>query len=271
MPRQMRKLSKSRVYHVIIRGNERKKIFLDDGDRTRFINILWNKKKEKNFALYAYCLMDNHVHLIIGEGDEAISRIMQGINTSYAYYFNRKYQRTGHLFQDRFKSEVIENDNYLLAAIRYVHNNPVKAKVVTDPSAYKWSSYNDYLTGDDLGNEGIEKEMILDMFSADRTRAVELFIDYTNRSNEDVFIDHEDGSEKGKNICDEKSAGVIIDNFLKRNREVDLTIILKNKSLRDQLINELRSKTSLSVRQIADLLGINRGAVQRAQGRLARE
>ncbi|MQL53677.1 hypothetical protein GFC01_15700 [Desulfofundulus thermobenzoicus] len=169
------------------------------------------------------------------------------------------------------KSEVIESDDYLLAAIRYVHNNPVKAKIVTDPSAYKWSSYNDYLNRDDLGNEGIEKEMILGMFSADRAKAVELFIDYTNRSNEDVFIDHEDASEKGKTIFDEKSARVFIENFLKRNREVDLTILLKNKSLRDELISELRCKTSLSVRQIADLLGVNRGVVQRAQGRMTKE
>ncbi|MEW6574540.1 MAG: hypothetical protein AB1374_13020 [Bacillota bacterium] len=112
---------------------------------------------------------------------------MQGINTSYAYYFNKKYRRTGHLFQDRFRSEVIENDAYLLAAVRYVHNNPVKAKVVTEPSAYRWSSYNLYLDKDNSGQR-IETKMILEMFSKNRDKAIELFTGHTNEGNEDVFM-----------------------------------------------------------------------------------
>lgn len=266
MPRQMRKLSKSRVYHVIIRGNERKKIFLDDDDRTRFIDTLWDKKKEKQFLVYAYCLMDNHVHLVVGEGDNTISKVMQGINTSYAYYFNKKYGRTGHLFQDRFRSEVIESDDYLLAAVRYVHNNPVKARIATEPSAYKWSSYNCYLNRDDSGKGRIEKETILGMFSGDKDKAIELFIGYTNEGNEDVFIDHKDALEEGRMIFDEKGARSFIKVFCKeRSQEVELAVLLENKNLRDDLIRELKQKSNLSVRQIAGLLGVNRGVVQRVK------
>ncbi|NPV72564.1 MAG: transposase [Pelotomaculum sp.] len=266
MPRQIRRPSKSKVYHIMIRGNEKKKIFQDDDDRTKFIDILWNKQEEKNFVIYAYCLMENHVHLIIGEGDESVSKIMQRINTSYAYYFNKKYQRTGHLFQDRFKSQAIESDDYLLASIRYVHNNPVKAKIVTDPSSYKWSSYNLYINKDSPGNRKIAKDFILGMFSANRHNAIELFKSYTKQDNRDVFIDHEDIVEKEKIMLDEKGAKAFIEKYLKNSGEGDLTALLKNKNLRDELICELRSKTSLSVRQIAGILGVGRGVVQRVKG-----
>lgn len=93
MPRQSRILSKSKTYHVMIRGNERKSIFIDEEDKFRFIQTLCEKNKNKQYFIYAYCLMDNHVHLLINEGNDEISRIMKRINVSYAYYFNKKYGR----------------------------------------------------------------------------------------------------------------------------------------------------------------------------------
>lgn len=90
MPRQMRKLSESKIYHVMIRGNEKKDIFLDDEDREEFLRIISKKNKEKNWYIYAYCLMNNHVHLLINEGLDTIARIMQRVNISYAFYFNKK-------------------------------------------------------------------------------------------------------------------------------------------------------------------------------------
>jgi len=264
MPRQSRRLSKSKVYHVMIRGNEGKKIFLDDDDRTRFIETLRDKNKENKFSVYAYCLMDNHVHLVISEGADTISKIMQRINISYAYYFNKKYGRKGHLFQDRFKSEVIESDDYLLAAIRYVHNNPVKAKIVIQPSAYKWSSYNCYVNKDDLDKGNVEKDIILEMFSDDKDKAIEFFVSHTNDHSQDVFLDHEDDVEEGKTILSEKSAKAFVEDFLKeRNQEVELLALAKHRNLRNELISELKQRSNLSVRQIAGLLSVNRGVVQR--------
>jgi len=184
---------------------------------------------------------------------------------NYAYYFNKRYGRTGHLFQDRFKSEVIEDEAYLLAAIRYVHNNLVKAKVVTDPSAYKWSSYNLYLNKDNSGRR-IEKEMILEMFSIDQDKAIKLFVNHANEVNEDVFLDHEDAVDEGRTILDERSARVFMVNFLReRSQEVELSVFIHNKNLRGELIRELKQKSNLSVRGIASLLNISRGVVQRVK------
>lgn len=208
--------------------------------------------------------MDNHVHLVISEGADTISKIMQRINISYAYYFNKKYGRKGHLFQDRFKSEVIESDDYLLAAIRYVHNNPVKAKIVIQPSAYKWSSYNCYVNKDDLDKGNVEKDIILEMFSDDKDKAIEFFVSHTNDHSQDVFLDHEDDVEEGKTILSEKSAKAFVEDFLKeRNQEVELLALAKHRNLRNELISELKQRSNLSVRQIAGLLSVNRGVVQR--------
>ena len=123
MPRQRRKKGEYNTYHVIQRGNERKNIFLFDEDRERFIETLLRMKEKYNFLVYTYCLMDNHYHLIIYDNGNDISQLMKSINTSYAIYFNRVYKRCGHLFQDRFRSELIEDDNYLLEVSRYIHNN----------------------------------------------------------------------------------------------------------------------------------------------------
>lgn len=145
MPRKPREYSSTGIYHVMVRGNERKEIFHENEDRKRFLYILEQKKSKKEYDLYAYCLMDNHAHLIIKENMDHITRIMKRINTSYASYYNKKYGRVGHVFQDRYKSEVIEQESYLLEVIRYVHNNPVKARLVDDPKDYPWSSFHLFL------------------------------------------------------------------------------------------------------------------------------
>jgi len=104
MPRQKRLLSPTHIYHVMVRGNSGRDIFLDDEDRKRLLRIIETKKKEEGFILFAYCLMNNHFHLLLKENRDNISQIMKKINTTYALYFNKKYQLSGHLFQNRFRS-----------------------------------------------------------------------------------------------------------------------------------------------------------------------
>ena len=128
----------------MLRGNERKDIFIDNEDKEKLIKIILHKKADETFKLYAYCIMDNHLHLIVKEQKETISQIIKKIAISYAYYFNNKYKRVGHLFQDRYKSETIEDEPYLLSVIRYIHNNPEKAGI-TKKEKYKWSSYSNYM------------------------------------------------------------------------------------------------------------------------------
>lgn len=174
MARLPRIHSASAVYHIMLRGNEKHAIFLDDEDRIRFLDTLKIKKEENKFELYAYCLMDNHVHLLLNEKDSPIARIMKCINVSYAIYFNKKYNRVGHLFQDRFRSEAIDQDSYLLSAARYIHNNPVKAGIIESPEKYKWSSYISYCNGRNI-SDLVDTHFLLEMYSKNPDRVVKEF------------------------------------------------------------------------------------------------
>ena len=147
MPREAQKLSKTNVYHVMLRGNEQRKVFKDDEDNQHFLENLNACKSTSGFEVYAYCLMGNHVHLLIrtNENGDPLSRIFRRLGAQYVYWYNGKYERIGHLFQDRFRSEPIEDDAYLLSVLRYIHRNPVKAGMVQDMADYPYSSYQEYL------------------------------------------------------------------------------------------------------------------------------
>lgn len=134
-------------YHIIVRGNQRQDIFLDETDRCHYLDRLHRYRNKCGFILYAYVLMTNHVHLLIETPSDPISRIMQMINFTYTQYFNRKYAKVGHLFQGRYKSYICDKDSYLLSLVRYIHNNPVRSGLVEDASAYRWSSHVDYVKG----------------------------------------------------------------------------------------------------------------------------
>jgi putative transposase len=263
MPRQGRQLSESKIYHVMIRGNERKNIFTEDEDKKRFIEIVSEKNKDRKFSIYAYCLMDNHVHLLINEGIDEIGRIMKRINISYAYYFNKKYGRIGHLFQDRFKSEGIENDAYLLSVIRYIHNNPVKAGLVKNTEEYKWSSYSIFTDGRSQSS-GVDISFILKIFSDDIEKAIGLFIDYSKMQDDEQFIDLQEESVAEKEIQTEAKAKELIISYL-ANHSINVSELKnqQNEEVRQDIISRLKRKSNLSVRQIANLLEIDRNMVQR--------
>lgn len=127
MPREARKNSVSGVYHIILRGANKQEIFHDDDDRIKFLDTLRKYSQRFGVKIYAWCLMSNHVHLLLREGDESISITMKRIGVSFALYYNYKYMTTGHLFQDRFKSENVESTNYLLTVTRYIHQKPHKS------------------------------------------------------------------------------------------------------------------------------------------------
>ena len=124
MPRNARKQSKSGIFHVMLRGINRQVIFQDDEDCEKYLQCLVECQKLSGFQLYAYCLMGNHVHLLLEEKKEPLSQIFKRLGVRYVYWYNWKYKRTGHLFQDRFKSEPVEDDSYFLAVLRYIFQNP---------------------------------------------------------------------------------------------------------------------------------------------------
>ena len=168
MARPYRLQGEGCLYHITSRGDDRKKIFLDQTDYRKFLEYLKTAKEKFKFYLYCYCLMGNHYHLLLETIQPNISNIMQYINTSYTTYYNIKRKRCGHLFQGRYKSILVEADAYFLELTRYIHLNPVKAKVVTVPEEYLWSSCKEYLSkkGDGL----IDRDRIakyLDMQAVD--------------------------------------------------------------------------------------------------------
>lgn len=118
MPRTARRKSSTGIYHVLVRGVNQQRIFEDEADYAAYLLTLGRVKRENPFVLYAYCLMSNHVHLLLGEEAVPLSRIMQRIGVSYAYRFNQRHDRSGHLFQDRFKSEPVEDDGYFVTVSR---------------------------------------------------------------------------------------------------------------------------------------------------------
>lgn len=190
MARGAREKSNTGIYHVMLRGINRQIIFEDAEDAYKFISTLKSVEDDNDCNLYAYCLMDNHVHMLIRELDEDISTVIKKISASYVFWYNKKYERSGHLFQERFKSEVVETDKYFLTVLRYIHQNPIKAGMVNRIGDYKWSSYNEYIDKHKI--EIVDLDFVLDLFSPNRDRAIELFAKYHEEDNCDKCLDYED-------------------------------------------------------------------------------
>ena len=178
MPRQARYFSESEYYHVMIRGINKQDIFYDDEDRERFLETMQRFSAETDVGIIAWCLMSNHVHLLL-KTEKMPDLFMKKLGCSYVPFFNRKYGRFGHLFQDRYKSEAIRDDKYMLAVIRYIHMNPEKAHICK-MSEYKWSSYSEYL-GD---NQTANKEMIFEMLGES-----EGYIQFMETADTGIYLD----------------------------------------------------------------------------------
>ncbi len=260
MPRTARHKGEFQTYHIIQRGNERKNLFISEEDRVRFLDTLARMRDKYNFKLEAYCLMDNHVHLLIHDNGNDISKVVKSINISYAYYFNRKYKRVGHLFQDRFKSELIDNDSYLLSVSAYIHNNPVKAAVVKTPQEYKWSSFNHYMGKEKNRSDLVETERILNIFSQSKSRAMGGYYNYVLKyeAQSDIIDVEEDTlvikKENGYYMESVGQARVFIDKELQEmgKRVEDLA---EDKGMRRELAIKLRRNSSLTLKEIGELVG----------------
>jgi len=143
MPRGPRITQVNGCYHIITRGNQKQLVFMDKLDYEKYLTLLIKYKKRYKFKLYCFCLMPNHVHLIIEVKDPSIlKKFMHGLNLSYTIYFNLRHEKVGHLWQDRFKSKIIEKDAYLLECINYIETNPLRSSLVSEPTMYPWNSLN---------------------------------------------------------------------------------------------------------------------------------
>jgi REP element-mobilizing transposase RayT len=146
MARRPRVFAAGLLYHVIVRGNQRRKTFRHDDDYRAYLDRLEKYRSQYQVRIYAYCLMPNHVHLLVETGSTPLAKFMQGLQQTYTQYFNRRYRKVGHLFQGRYKAIICDRDKYLLALVRYIHLNGVRAKLATRPERYRYSGHNSYLS-----------------------------------------------------------------------------------------------------------------------------
>ena len=255
-------MAESGIYHIMLRGNERKSILASEGEKQFFLDCIRGKQKETNFSLYAYCLMNNHVHLLINVQDNELASIMKGIATRYAFFYNNRHNRVGHVFQDRFKSELIEDERYLLAVVRYIHNNPVKAGMVSNLEDYHWSSYRAYIQLELFGEEWVDSSFILDIIALDRKSAIKEYIRFSKDVVGETFIDIEEKLV----IKTLNEGGYILREYLKQEGlPITIEEIKENQELRQKAIVFLRTNTQLSQRKIAILLGIDKSIVEKVK------
>jgi REP element-mobilizing transposase RayT len=247
MPRIARKKSSSGIYHVMLRGIDKRDIFLSKRDYQKFIDYVEKARGKSGFLVYAYCLMTNHVHLLLKTGYEEIGNIVRRIAVGYAQYHNMRNGRTGHLFQNRFRSEAVENDAYFIMVLRYIHQNPLKAGIVEAIEDYKWSSYKEYINK--------EKGKLVDpAFAMGFFENVESFEKYMTEENEDKCLDY---NPKPRYTDEElKEAVLNYADSVERLHEL-------NKKTRDEIIRMIKANTRASNRQLSGVLHIGRGIIER--------
>ncbi len=244
MSRLARIKSKSEIYHVIVRGINRQNIFQDDKDRYVYLNRLAHYKNECGIKLFAYCLMPNHVHLLVQEKDKPLNEFMKKLGISYSFRYNIKHDRVGHLFQDRYRSEPVEEDLYLLTVFKYIHQNPCKAGL----DDFIWTSYRNY-TGQESGI--IDTEFILSLFKSKKS-----LMQFLNKEIDEKCMDV---FEKRRVNNDEAIKKIMTAAKIKDCKQLQTFEIKK----RNEILNELK-EAGLPIRQIEKLTGINRGIILRA-------
>ncbi|HKL48920.1 MAG TPA: transposase [Desulfuromonadales bacterium] len=189
------------VYHVILRGNAGQNVFLGDIDRFRLFLLLQEGTERFGYRVHAFCLMDNHIHLVLQVGEQPLSKGMHNLSFRYTRWMNYRQNRSGHLFQGRYKPVLVDADNYLLELTRYVHLNPVRAGMVSSPADYQWSSHNAYLGNDQF--PWLCTEFVLSQFQKD---------DHSARKAYSVFIlAGMEGHDFGERILKDGGGGILGD------------------------------------------------------------
>jgi len=259
MPRHPRKKSRSGIYHVILRGANRQEIFHKEEDQIRFLTTLKQYKIETGVRVLAWCLMDNHVHLLLKENSTSVSVLMKRLGISYASYYNWTYRTNGHLFQDRFKSEEVETNGYLATVVRYIHMNPVKTGLVRVPEEYRWSSCCSYYGEKGEPVDLLESLFVLSLFSPEKDKARNLFREFHERQCDDKCLSA--WEEKRRRLTEEEARGDIM-------RVLGDLEIPQVKSLpgreRDFVLREVKGFDGVSQRQVARILGVSVYLVNRA-------
>lgn len=247
MGRQARKLSATGFYHIMFRGINRQHLFDDEGDYRYFFESMARIKTDMYFELHAYCLMSNHVHLLIREkqmGD--ISTIMKRLLTKYVMYFNSKYERSGALIASRYKSVPVEVDEYFISLICYIHQNPVRAGMVKELEAYRYSSYREYVHGGSM----VETSFSLNLLGKDEWMRLHANLVKNNfEVSGRISLSEEEIHRK----------------ILRYTKGQELSeIVGLPRTERNALLKCLKEKEGLSIRQIERATGISRRVIAKA-------
>ncbi len=245
MPRQPRQFGNSGYMHLIVRGIGKQILFENQDDYSFFLAILRRFSTETSVSILAYCLMENHVHLLVHDEQHHSPLLMKKIGVSYSRYFNRKYKRSGHLLQDRYRSEPIETDGSLIRVFRYILNNPEGAGLCP-ASSYPWSSYSQYGKANTLADTHLLRELIGDENQ---------YAAFLSAKNQDRFMEYDDSPRSDEWAKD------IIRSYL--SAESGTILQSYDRARRDNALRALKKK-GLSIRQLERLTGINRGAIQKA-------
>jgi len=249
MPRNPRKHSSIGIYHVVIKGVNSQLLFEESNDYRKYLEILRFHKENCGFDLFAYCLMSNHIHLLIRVNDVPLESIFRKINTAYATWFNMKYSRSGPLQDGRYYSEPIESLDYFLSVLRYIHRNPIKSNLEkTVGYKYPWTSFQSYIQ---QKNPLVDIELVLSKFNSTKD-----FIEYHSSDSDIIFLDI-------NNIKRRIPDDVAI-NMIKQLCKVKNPTDISNFSLTDRRNTIFNlTENGISIRQINRLTGIPRGVIER--------
>ncbi len=251
MVRQAREESATGYYHVMMRGNNREFIYRTTKDKHYFLQLL---KEAENIHLAGYCLMDNHAHLVIKAQLEQLTKAAQKINIKYAMHYNFHNRRVGHVFQNRYRSEVVNTEPYLMQVLRYIHNNPLRAGVIKKAEDYRWSSYKEYLDKCVIvAND--QKTFIMNLFSD----SIAQFTHFHQLKDNHEYLDTKEEIDQNRTYL----AQSLITDFLQKKGIFEEKQIRNNDDLMEGLILKLLDETKLSHREIAQLLKINRNQIHK--------
>lgn len=248
MPRQARKDLDTPFIHVMIQGVNKEYIFYKKEYIEKYMEIMERNKKDYDFVIIAYCIMNNHAHFLVYTEDiKAFGRFMQKTNLIYAQMYNKKEKRCGVLFRNRYQTEAIYKIDYLINCINYIHNNPVKAKIVEKCEDYEYSSYNDYKKNTGVTQSGIMKEMF-----GSKCNYEQLF----KESYEKRYMDiNEDNYDRTKDYILE---GI---REFKKKEVVEMVEILSNRETFKRMICFLKESCNIRYIEMRSFFGIPRGTM----------
>ena len=263
------------VYHITSRGNAREPIYKEDEDRRIFLEVLHRANTRYNWLCHAYCLMNNHYHLIIETPDGNLSQGMRQLNGVYTQLFNKRHSRVGHIFQGRYKAILIQKESHLLEASRYVVLNPVRAKAIKDPDEWKWSSYRG-TAGKEKPHPCLTIDWILGQFGSKRRKSEKKYREFViagigvEKIWEDVkgqsilggdgfierFLNHVKGYEEVKEIPKSQR-------YIGRPELAELLKGAKRRKEISRTAKEAVERYGYSQKEVADYLGIHYSTVSR--------